>query len=82
MVAQALRDSKTRTILVYMTLNGKEGLTACGLVYIGSHVLAPLNRSICYSCAFFNETFLLVLQVLLLFVLLLLYLIVEQWRRK
>ena len=41
-VVQALSDSKTRNILVYMTLNGKEGLTGCGLVYIGSHVLAPL----------------------------------------
>ena len=65
------------TILVYMILNCKGSLTGCGL-HGYSLVSILFYRSIQYSCLFLYKNFLLLLAC---FVLLLLYIIVQQWRR-
>ena len=66
MAAQASSDFKTSTILVYIILNGKEGLTGCGLheyshvSVLFKHVNSIIAVSLflkhfcsCFKCVFF-----------------------------
>ena len=79
----ACATTKTSTIMEYIILNGK--VVEQVVVYMGTVMLPFFNSSIQYSWLFLNKTFLLVSSVfslLSLFVLLFVYIIVEQWRRK
>ena len=79
-----VQPQKTSTIMEYIILNGK--VVEQVVVYMGTVKLPFFNSSIQYRWLFLNKTFLLVSSVvfsfLSLFVLLFVYIIVEQWRRK